>query len=130
MDEVVKERHWEEERRQLHDKIHALQQEIDFLQIEKGALAKELTRTATILPDRTLTRVDLATSASADDDLASATSGLLQAQRLLRSFHRQAKGKVRMLCVSGEQSVVDCKCELVWIDPSQNTCVDVECVSN
>eukprot|EP00730_Choanoeca_flexa_P001208 TRINITY_DN10530_c0_g1_i1.p1 TRINITY_DN10530_c0_g1~~TRINITY_DN10530_c0_g1_i1.p1 ORF type:complete len:1028 (+),score=289.58 TRINITY_DN10530_c0_g1_i1:52-3135(+) len=93
MDEVVKERHWEEERRQLHDKIHALQQEIDFLQIEKGALAKELTRTATILPDRTLTRVDLATSASADDDLASATSGLLQAQRLLRSFHRQAKGK-------------------------------------
>lgn len=40
MEAVVRETAWHEERRQLQSVVHKLQQEIDFLQIEKGVLAR------------------------------------------------------------------------------------------
>merc|ERR1719326_45167 len=42
MDEVVMEAEWLEERRRLQATIEELQQEVDFLQIEKGQLEKEM----------------------------------------------------------------------------------------
>jgi hypothetical protein len=40
MEAVVRESQWHEVRRQLQAMVHQLQQDIDFLQIEKGVLAR------------------------------------------------------------------------------------------